>query len=422
MSKLPAPVARCPDLLLLAPSPSVLTVTAVISRFGRESILWRERLALSGAADSARLLAEHLRALLGVHAVRLKTPVVLIVPPVVGGFVQLPAAGGLGGDQAWFERQLTLQLPFASDEIVWRRRACPTGSEVFWLPRAWLNALDEALGRLGLVLSAALPRAALMRDQSTDIACYVVREAGGLAHVFQRGAIVRSLVLPADEAAAEQRLALELAALDIDAARVRQGSGPTTVETESAAALAAWGRGDEALELIPGRWGIWAPIWRWGLIIAALTIAALSVIQFQRQALEERNDELARDHRKALETRKKVMLLEKALRAEQRLLDEIAAIQASPTPVEMLAKLTEALPEGVWLNSLSLKNGRLEWRGRGADSARVVELLAEKGIAAQAVEAAEQAPMAAGQTSFAVFTGLTLASAAAEATALNKDH
>ena len=138
------------------------------------------------------------------------------------------------------------------------------------------------------------------------------------------------------------------------------------------------------------------------MIIGFLTLVAVSLIQFQKAAQQEAIDEQARDHRKALEVRKKIMLLEKSLRGEQRLLNELAMIDASQTPLDVLAKVTEALPDGLWLHGLRLIEGRIELRGEGGDGARVVELLAAKGVEATIVDSPEP-PLAEG--GFAVSVG-----------------
>jgi len=387
MSNPPQPAERCPDLLFLAPSHTGLTVVALLSRFGRESVAWRERLAPPGGADSPRLLGERLRELMTHRAIRPKTPIVLIAPPTVGGFLPLPAAQGVDRDREWVARQLSLQLPFAAEDLVWRTLAQPSGLEVYWLPRAWIKALSEAFERLGLSLLAVLPRTALLRPTDIALPWCIRREDDGCVHVFRHGTALRSLCLPVDAEAEDQRLALELAALGAEEQRVEPWSATPAAET--AALLAAWQRGNEAIDLQPGRWGVWEPVWRLGLAIGFLALVAVSLIQFQKATQQEAIEDQARDHRKALEVRKKVMLLEKELRREQRLLDELAMIDASPTPLEMLAKVTEALPDGLWLHGLRFVDGRIELRGAGGEGERVVELLAAKSVAATVIAVPE---------------------------------
>lgn len=383
---LPASSA-CPDLIVLHPGAGYLNVFAYRIGPRLKTLLWRERAQCSSGVDP---LAE-LPPLLARHPLRLETPAALIADPASGGFVLAAGPRNAHRDQVWVERQLLLTLPYPAAELHYRTVAGSAQVEIFWLPKAWVKSVADALAKLGLRLDEIYPRASLWRDEARNSVApqpCLLQEADAL-HIFDAGMVQRSAPLPAETHAATQMQQLELLALGKNAAGVVR---KTPTEPEDALArrvLALWLDGSEAIHWSVGRSAGWAP-WRPALTLAAACVASVALaaigLAWWNATLENTLENLNREQRKLAPIEQKFMEMERSVRSDRKYLAAARALDGSAPPLDALNRVSAALPDKFWLQHLQIKGTTLELAGRGGGNDEVIRLLGKKALVASALD------------------------------------
>ena len=392
-----------PDLIVLYSAAGYLNVLAYAIGLRMSAPLWRERVKCSASGD---LIAE-LPPLLARHPLCLETATALVADPASGGFLLLPGGNHVERDPVWVERQLELALPYPPQELHWRTRAGPGQVEIFWLPKASVKAQRDSLARLGLRLNEIYPRAALWRDEaerSLGQQPCLLQEADAL-HVFDEGLVRRSTPLPEESDAAAQAQQLERLALGTNAGSVVRKTPGESEETLARRILALWLDGSDAVHLPVGRWPAWAS-WKPALTLSAACAALVAIaaigLNLRGVALESTLEELARDQRKLAPVEQKFMEMERSIRSDRKYVEAARVLDKSVLPLDALNRVSAALPDGYWIQSMQFKGNSLSLAGRGGVNDEVIRLLDKKEIAAVAAENAAGSPDNPGPNAFSV--------------------
>ena len=380
---LPASPA-CPDLIVLYPESGYLSVIAYQIGVWRKALMWRERVSFSANFD----LSIDLLPLLARHPLRPGTPTALLVDPGNGGFLLIPGPPGAHRDPAWVARQLTLALPYPPEELQWRTRVATPKVEIFWLPKTWIKTQSEALSKIGLQLDEIYPRACLWREEvgkSLVQQSGLIQEADAM-HVFEGGLVQRSAPMPNDGESATQAQQLERLALGGNAV-VRKPT-PESEEALAQRILSLWLDGSESICLERGRfasWASWKPALTLAASLAGLAAVAAVGMNYQTAAMESTLDGLTREQRKLASVEAKFTDMQRSVRTDRKYVAAAQLMDKSPLPLEVLNRVTAALPDKYWIQHLQIKGEALEFAGRGGGNEEVIRLLGKKQIDATVV-------------------------------------
>lgn len=406
----------------------------------------REEFALEQAEPSGDALVTPLRPLLLRWALGAGTPVVLVVPPQLGGCLSLPAPAEAKG-RDWIAPELTRLLPFAAKELDFgatlHQRLGQPLAEVVWLPRGWLADVRSALGKLGLQLDEVLSRAQLLAPLPAAIPLVqrlrqrmsrqlptlpapqtIARlEAVGTDcayfHCYVDGAVLRSRRLALTSARElAGAVALELFSLDAEGVRVDalhlagvaaevrdlitdDYRGPVHYQAQvddlGAAFCAAWQRDVHGIWIVPSeKREIFASLYKAGYVIAGVGTVLAVALSMAASSAEEEAGQLDSDIRRLKPKYQKVVAVETQAVEMSRLAAAIDAAGSAPGPLDALYGVYEILPETAWVTRFSWRaDGALVVAGRGLSSSEVVKRLqTQAGFSQVRVLAAPTAPAA----------------------------
>lgn len=111
----------------------------------------------------------------------------------------------------------------------------------------------------------------------------------------------------------------------------------------------------------------------WGWVCGGLALACIAVPFLRQQAALDAADRAIAAHAAAAQ-RGEALRQQIAMAQSSRV--AIAEAQRAGDALQVLAALTEALPDGTWLSDLSLRGGDLTIDGQSDDAARLIGLLA----------------------------------------------
>lgn len=386
----------------------------------------REEFALEQQEPSGDALVTPLRPLLLRWGLPPGTPVVLVLPPQLGGCLTLTAPAEAKG-RDWVAAELTRLLPFATKELDFgstlRQVQGKTLAEVVWLPRGWLADVRGALAKLGLKLDEVLSRAQLLAPlpaalplglrlrqllpkQRIDLPAVqtvatleAVSADTAYFHCYVDGLVLRSrrLAMTSSRELAAA-VALELFSLDAEGVRVDalqlSGLSPEVRELLSddfrgtihfqaaatdlgAAFCAAWQRDVHGIWLMPGeKREIFASLYKAGYVIAGVGTVLAVAMSMAASSAEEEVGQLEGDARRLKPKYQKVVAVETEAVGMSRLTAAIDGASKAPTPLDALYGVYEVLPETAWVTRFSWRaDGVLVVAGHGLSSVEVAKRL-----------------------------------------------
>jgi hypothetical protein len=369
-----------PNLVFIAPAPGWLDVVACLAS-GRElRIVWQERRPLPEQASFLPRLGEILKA----HALRPDTPAVLLVPPGVGGLLAVAAPANAWRDAAWCRRQLELAVPFPFGEIRHAAQGGGEGVRLFWVPAAWLAGQKTQLAKFGLKLAEVCPRARLFEGgRLSPAAAGVLVERlpqGELLYDFAAGVVRQAAALPPGIDAEARSACL---------AGVHAAGNVAPQELE--AALPPWEESLPALWREPGlsipadggAAALWSPFFRLAMLLAVVATVLAGALSWGIAAKEEALRAAQREKRKLAPQGVRFQELDRSLREEQAVVDAVARLNATGTPLPLLARLTQVLPKNAWVQRLTFDGKAIVAAGKGIGDDELIRLLEEAGLAAE---------------------------------------
>lgn len=371
---------RHPNLIFIAPAPGRLDVVACLAA-GRElRIVWQECRPLPEQASLPARLGEALK----LHALRPDTPAVLIVPPGTGGLFTVAATADARRDAAWCRRQLEQAVPFPIGEIRYVVQGMGDRVRFFWVPAAWLASQQAQLGKFGLKLAEVCPRALLFEGgRLSPAAAGVLVEGlpqGELLYAFAEGSVRQAASLPPGTDA-EARRACLAGLHEIDGAAPRETDA--ALPSWDASLPALWRASDLALPAASGAAALWSPFFRLALLVAIVATALAGVLSWGIAAKEEALRAAVREKKKLAPQSARFQALDRSLREEEAVVDAVARVGATGTPLPLLARLTRLLPPQAWVQRLSFDGKAIVVAGKGIGDAELIRLLDAADLAAE---------------------------------------
>lgn len=374
---MPSP-AIYPDLLIIAPTGAELTVVAYRTGWRDAAELWPEVLPLADWDE----LPQRLTAVLTRRATRSKTPVALVTPAGVGGFILYPRAEGEKCDGPWVQRQIELTLPYPAAEIAYRVHCVDNVAQLFWVPNDWIKAQQVALEKLGLVLDEILPRACLFQDAQ-------VGKSSGASQALIEGKPEQAYLYLQEQGVISQAIQLPAAANDADlhamaGGMLAAGLQPQTVALDSGQLggrlLGLWQDEACALRVAGNSWQLWKPGILLALAVTALALLLPAFFYGSTLSMQERLGVAQKELRGLAKQVDQFQDDQRAVAKEDGLVRAVREIDAAPMPLDLLAKIVEALPDKAWIQNLTYTGKTLVIAGKGVSDGELSKRLQQSGL------------------------------------------
>lgn len=368
---------RHPNLIFVAPAPGWLDVVACHAAGRAMQVVWQARQPLHEQAAPAAL-ASRLAEILRQHALPAQTRAVLIVPPGTGGLLASPALDDICRDAAWCRRQLELAVPYPPAEIRYGVRCGDGLAQFFWLPKTWLDSQKAQLQKLGLNLTEVYPRAALFETGHTSpnfdgVLCEKA-EQGESLYDFHNGRVRQAAQLPAGIDAAARQACL---------GGMRAAGGGAAAVPEAAAALPAWA------DCLPALWqdtglaipaddsaaALWSPFYRLALLLAVAFTVLATALSWAIAAKESALSQAVREKKKLAQAAQRFQELDRSLREEGAIVAALAQMNDAPTPLPLLAQVTQVLPQKAWVQQMAYDGKAIVIAGKGIGDDELIGLL-----------------------------------------------
>jgi hypothetical protein len=351
-----------------------------------------ERIALRSADPLPEQILGAIRPLVLRWALPPDTPVYCVVQPPPGGLVSLKFPRKARKDlAALVDFELAKSLPFPLKEVERGFQTVAEGNDllvsVFWLPKAWLTEIRNALARAGLRLTEVFHRAQLVGTAlSTAAGASVEGKPWGYVeqdgdtvylHLFRHGALPATsralgqvadptvvqnlhLELLACQAATPGSTPLYLAPLADDSllGRLRDAAaahGEITLKPYeskldfAALLLAFWKQGGEGVWLVPDRASMMARLTPVGLVLVIVGVLASATVWWLVSGARDDVAALEADASKVKPHYQKAVAVEKQLLDVSEQIHAVEAMASGPRALDVLYEVFKFLPDKAWL-------------------------------------------------------------------------
>jgi hypothetical protein len=375
-----------PDLIFVAPAPGRLDVVACREAGGGLQVVWHEQRPLFEQATLPARLAD----ILARHALPTRTRSILIVPPGTGGLLSRPALDVACRDTAWQQRQIEMAVPYPLAEIRYSVQCAQGMARIFWLPSGWLDTQKAQLGKLGLDLMEAYPRAACFEggrlSPGFDGVLYERSEQGELIYDLRDGRVRQTASLPAGLDAESRQACLAGLRADNGNAGVSQTppqESPVGAPAWADVLPALWRETATAIPADAGGRTLWSPFFRLAMLVGvALTVLA-GGLSWAIAAKEAALTQMSREKKKLGPQSLHFQELDRSLRGQGAVVAAVGQMNDAPTPLSLLARFTQALPKKAWMQQMVFDGKSLLVSGKGIGDDELIGLLREAKLEAE---------------------------------------
>ncbi len=369
------------DLVFIAPIPGRLDLIACQESGRRLHVQWHESRTIADDASVQTCLAE----ILGLHALNLDTRAVLISPAGTGGLFSRPALHSTCRKDSWIKHQLSLSVPYPATEIQYSICCIDGQARFFWLPAAWINSQKSILEKFGIKLCEVYPRALLFESAASGKSGLLSEHtcSGEMLYDLRDGCVQQAIVLPLGIDADARTACIASAHGGNTGQSIQPQDNIVQITTVSSPVWAdclhkLWMNPQQAVPIDRGAFAIWSPVFRiavW-LILAFSVIAGLTAWRISE--VETALTNAVREKKKHIEPSKRFIELERALREKEAVIAATKNMNASPTPLPLLAELTRILPPTAWLQQMTFDGKLITVFGKGIGDDELIKILQDE--------------------------------------------